>query len=165
MDFEVNRTSKEINAVQKDIGAKKKVCAAIYTLFDWLIRNQAKENADELVAKKKELDALKEQKLKDAKDFEILMRQKASTVGNIVGPGAPVSLTEDDNKTLRTWHPEGPNVQVEKRTDIMPHHEVLLRLDAMDLERGMLCSTYHLFPRLMQHRREDCWPSWFLPNG
>ena len=55
---------------------------------------QAKENADELVAKKKELDALKEQRLKDTKDYEVLMRQKASTVGNIVGPGAPVSLTE-----------------------------------------------------------------------
>ena len=55
---------------------------------------KAKEDAEELVAKKKELDALKEQKLKDTKDFEILMRQKASTVGNIVGPGAPVSLTE-----------------------------------------------------------------------
>ena len=27
--------------------------------------------------------------------------------------------------------------EVEKKTDIMPHHEVLLRLDAMDLERGM----------------------------
>lgn len=25
---------------------------------------------------------------------------------------------------------------MEKKTDIMPHHEVLLRLDAMDLERG-----------------------------
>ena len=55
---------------------------------------KAKEDAEELVSKKKELDALKEQKLKDTKDFEILMRQKASTVGNIVGPGAPVSLTE-----------------------------------------------------------------------
>lgn len=38
--------------------------------------------------------------------------------------------------TIRTWHPEGPNGQVEKKTNIMPHHEVLLRLDAMDLERG-----------------------------
>lgn len=38
--------------------------------------------------------------------------------------------------TLRTFHPEGPNVQPAQRTDIMPHHEVLLRLDAMDLERG-----------------------------
>ena len=43
---------------------------------------------------------------------------------------------QDDNVTLRTWHPEGPNGQVEKRTDILAHHEVLLKLDAMDLERG-----------------------------
>lgn len=47
-----------------------------------------------------------------------------------------IYLLQDDNKTLRTWHPDGEGVQVEKKTDIMPHHEVLLRLDAMDLERG-----------------------------
>ena len=35
---------------------------------------------------------------------------------------------------MKKWHPEGK--EVEKKTDIMPHHEVLLRLDAMDLERG-----------------------------
>lgn len=38
--------------------------------------------------------------------------------------------------TIRTWHPDGPDAHVEKKTDIMPHHEVLLRLDAMDLDRG-----------------------------
>ncbi|KAH8112364.1 seryl-tRNA synthetase [Phellopilus nigrolimitatus] len=117
---EVNQLSKDINAVQKNIGAKKK----------------AKENADELVAQKKELDALKEKRLKESKEHEITMRVKASTVGNIVGKSVPVSLTEDDNVTLRTWHPDGPNGQAVQKTDIMPHHEVLLRLDAMDLERG-----------------------------
>lgn len=120
MDYEVNQLSKEINAVQKNIGLKKK----------------AKENADELVAQKKELDGLKEKKLKESKEHEIAMRIKASNVGNLVGQNVPVSLTEDDNVTLRIWHPEGPNAQVTQRTDIMPHHEVLLRLDAMDLERG-----------------------------
>ena len=39
---------------------------------------------------------------------------------------------------LKTWHPNGPNSQVEKKPDILAHHEVLLRLDAMDLERGTL---------------------------
>lgn len=43
---------------------------------------------------KKDLDAKKEKQLKDTKDHEILMRAKASTVGNLVGKGAPVSLTE-----------------------------------------------------------------------
>ncbi|KAI0767420.1 serine-tRNA ligase [Fomes fomentarius] len=118
LDFEANNLAKEVNSVQKEIAAKKK----------------AKENADELVAKKKDIDAQVIAKRVEAKELEAKMRQKASTAGNIVGKDAPVSLTEDDNKTLRTWHPEGK--EVEKKTDIMPHHEVLLRLDAMDLERG-----------------------------
>ncbi|KZT64329.1 serine-tRNA ligase [Daedalea quercina L-15889] len=120
MDFDSNNINKQVNAIQKEIAAKKK----------------AKENADELVAKKKELDALVIAKKAETREFEQKMRQKASTVGNIVGPNVPVSMTEDDNKTVKTWHPKGEGVEVEKRTDIMPHHEVLLRLDAMDLERG-----------------------------
>ncbi|KIP04037.1 hypothetical protein PHLGIDRAFT_94039 [Phlebiopsis gigantea 11061_1 CR5-6] len=120
LDFEANNISKQVNAVQKEIAAKKK----------------AKENADDLVARKKELDEQVAAKRAESKEHEAKMRQKASTVGNIVGSGAPVSLTEDDNVTVRTWHPQGPNAQVEKKADIMPHHEVLLRLDAIDLERG-----------------------------
>ncbi|KAF7799672.1 hypothetical protein EIP86_010912 [Pleurotus ostreatoroseus] len=120
MDFEANNIRKQINATQKEIAAKKK----------------AKENADELVAKKKELDDLVAAKVAETKTFGQEMRSKAATVGNIVGKTVPDSLTEDDNATVRTWHPDGPNAQVEKKTNIMPHHEVLLRLDAMDLERG-----------------------------
>lgn len=120
MDFEASELSKRMNAVQKEIGAKKK----------------AKENADDLVAEKKNLEAQVAAKRVESKEFEIKMRQKASTVGNLVNKDVPVSLTEDDNTTLRTWHPEGEGTQVEKKADIMPHHEVLLRLDAMDLERG-----------------------------
>ncbi|EKM57180.1 uncharacterized protein PHACADRAFT_254765 [Phanerochaete carnosa HHB-10118-sp] len=118
MDFEANNISKEVNAVQKEIAVKKK----------------AKENADELVAKKKQLDEQVAAKRVESKEHEAKMRQKAATLGNIVGKDVPVSLTEDENVTLRTWHPQG--AEVEKKTDIMPHHEVLLRLDAMDLERG-----------------------------
>ena len=83
------------------------------------------------------------------------MRVKASTAGNIVGKAVPVSNTEvshpsispfksslsrivpqDDNQVLRTWHPDGPNGAFEKKSGILAHHEVLLRLDAMDLDRG-----------------------------
>ena len=46
------------------------------------------------MATKKEIDAQVEAKKKEAKEFEALMRQKASTVGNIVGKNVPVSLTE-----------------------------------------------------------------------
>ncbi|KAG6380147.1 serine-tRNA ligase [Boletus reticuloceps] len=130
LDYELNGLNKQVNAVQKEIGAKKK----------------AKEPADDLVAQKKSLDTQVEAKRKETREYELLMRQKASNVGNIVAKDVPVSLTEDDNVTLRTWHPDGPNGQVEKKTVIMPHHEVLLRLDAMDLERGKLFYAYACIP-------------------
>lgn len=120
LDFEASGLSKQMNAIQKEIGLKKK----------------AKENADELVEKKKAFETQVAEKRAESKELEIKMRQKASTVGNLVNKDVPVSLTEDDNATMRTWHPDGPNGTVEKKADIMPHHEVLLRLDAMDLDRG-----------------------------
>ncbi|KAL0946138.1 hypothetical protein HGRIS_012403 [Hohenbuehelia grisea] len=120
MDYDINILNRQINAVQKDIGAKKK----------------AKENADELVAQKKELDAQVATKKQETKEFEQKMRQIAGTVGNIVGKAVPVSVTEDDNVTLRTWFPAGETEEPPARPGIMPHHEVLLRLDAMDLDRG-----------------------------
>ena len=55
---------------------------------------QAKENADDLVAAKKELDAQVEANRKKTKEFEVNMRQRAGTIGNIVGKDVPVSLTE-----------------------------------------------------------------------
>lgn len=64
----------------------------ILTTSDILV--QAKEPADELVARKKELDGLVVAKKAETKEFEIKMRQKASTVGNIVGKTVPVSQTE-----------------------------------------------------------------------
>ncbi|KAF9467135.1 hypothetical protein BDZ94DRAFT_1156616 [Collybia nuda] len=120
MDFDTNALRKKVNQVQKDIAAKKK----------------AKESADELVAAKKEIDAQVEAKKKEAREFEIKMRQKAGTIGNIVGKNAPVSLTEDDNVTIRTWHRIDEGEEPALKADILPHHEVLLRLDAMDLDRG-----------------------------
>ena len=46
------------------------------------------------MASKKELDAEVEANRKRAKEFEVMMRQKTSTVGNIVGKDVPVSQTE-----------------------------------------------------------------------
>ncbi|KAN0139264.1 hypothetical protein V8E53_002765 [Lactarius tabidus] len=126
LDFEANGLSKQSNALQKQIGLKKK----------------AKENADDLLAEKKGIDAQIDAKRKETRDAETALRQKAGTIGNIVNKDVPVSKTEDDNATLRTWHPDGQNGQVEKRTDILAHHEVLLRLDAMDLERGAKISGH-----------------------
>lgn len=47
-----------------------------------------------MVTEKKQIDAAVEAKKKEAKEFEIAMRSKASTVGNIVGKNVPTSQTE-----------------------------------------------------------------------
>lgn len=46
---------------------------------------------------------------------------------------------------IRTWHPDGPNAQVEKKTDILSHHEVMMRLEAFDMERGAKISGHRGF--------------------
>ncbi|KIY49783.1 serine-tRNA ligase [Fistulina hepatica ATCC 64428] len=120
LDYEANNLNKQVNAIQKEIGAKKK----------------AKQSADELVAKKKELDAQVAAKKQEAKDLEAALKKKTCMVGNIIGKDVPVSQTEDDNATLRTWHLPTETDEPPARPGIIPHHEVLLRLDAMDLERG-----------------------------
>ncbi|KAF7762190.1 hypothetical protein Agabi119p4_8783 [Agaricus bisporus var. burnettii] len=120
MDYDMNIMRKRVNEIQKEISAKKK----------------AKQPADDLVAEKKKIDAEVEAKKKEAKDFETAMRMKAGNVGNIVGKNVPISQTEDDNVTLKTWDPKGSQDEPAPREGIMPHHEVLLRLDAMDLDRG-----------------------------
>lgn len=128
-DFELNQVLKDVNAVQKEITAKKK----------------AKQDADEELARKKDLD----KKAADLKPIvaekEKLMRDKAGTIGNIVGPKVPISQTEDDNAVIRTWHPDGPNGQVEKKTDILSHHEVMLRLSVFDPERGVKVAGHRGF--------------------
>ena len=55
---------------------------------------QAKENADDLLTGKRAIDAQMDAKRKEARDAELAMRQKASTIGNIVNKSVPVSQTE-----------------------------------------------------------------------
>lgn len=120
MEFELNQVNKQSNALQKEIGAKKK----------------AKEDASELLTQKGTLDSQIATQKKAVGEAEAAMRVKCSGIGNIVGANVPVSQTEDDNAVVRTWHPAGPNGQVEQKKDILPHHEVMLRLDMIDMDRG-----------------------------
>ncbi|KAN0059627.1 Cytosolic seryl-tRNA synthetase [Thecaphora frezii] len=117
---EIDAIRRQVNTTQAEITKKRK----------------AKENADEEMKKKKELDAKVAEMKPIVAQAEADMRQKASTIGNIVGDRVPISLTEDDNAVIRTWHPDGPNAQVEKKTDILSHHEVMYRLECFDTERG-----------------------------
>lgn len=97
VDFEANGLSKQSNALQKQIGLKKKVCRGLFCsemlAADMLIL-QAKENADDLLAEKKGIDAQIDAKRKESRDAETALRQKAGTIGNIVNKDVPVSQTE-----------------------------------------------------------------------
>ncbi len=69
--------------------------ACLYNYSDDLIDSlQAKENADDLLTGKRAIDAQVDAKRKEAHDAELAMRQKASTIGNIVNKSVPVSQTE-----------------------------------------------------------------------
>ncbi|KAF8246944.1 serine-tRNA ligase [Wilcoxina mikolae CBS 423.85] len=116
--YAVTMKGRDANAVQKEIGLKKK----------------AKEDASELLAKKIQLEAEKKEleAIADAKEKE--MNKKLGTIGNIVHDSVPISDNEDNNELIRTWAPEG--VKVEKR-DVLSHHDVLARLDGYEPERGV----------------------------
>jgi len=126
LDFETNRMNKENNALQKELVAKKK----------------AKESVDDILEQKKEVGVKIDDLKRRSKETEQRMRAKAANIGNIVGKSVPVSQTEEDNATIRTWHPDGPNGCAEQKTGILAHHEVLLRLAAMDLDRGSKVSGH-----------------------
>jgi seryl-tRNA synthetase len=131
VQFDTDALAKKINDHQKQITTLRK----------------AKEDATSQIAEKAELDkqlvALKQQ----AKDKEAEMNKAAGAIGNIVDPASTISATEDDNPTLRLYHPEGPNHKgmnmatgglelADKTSGILSHHEVLLRIDGYDPERG-----------------------------
>uniref|UniRef100_A0A8H7TT27 Serine-tRNA synthetase type1 N-terminal domain-containing protein n=1 Tax=Bionectria ochroleuca TaxID=29856 RepID=A0A8H7TT27_BIOOC len=109
----------QINGVQKQIGAKKK----------------AKENADDLLQEKANLEKEKKALVDSAAEKDTLLKKKLKTIGNYVHDSVPVSANEDDNKIEKTWAPEG--VTVEKKEGVLSHHEVLLRLDGYDPDRGV----------------------------
>ncbi|KFA71376.1 hypothetical protein S40288_08236 [Stachybotrys chartarum IBT 40288] len=117
-NYSATQVGSKINEVQKQIGAKKK----------------AKENADDLLQQKIQLEKEKKALVDSAAEKDVLLKTKVKTVGNIVHASVPISDNEDNNAVQRKWAPEG--VTVEKRP-VLSHHEVLLRLDGYDPERGV----------------------------
>lgn len=109
----------KINEVQKQIRDRKK----------------AKENADDLLAEKIRLEKEKKDMVEAAAVKEVALKAKVGTIGNYVHDSVPVSDDEENNAIIRTWAPEGATV--EKKEDFLSHHEVLLRLDGYDPDRGV----------------------------
>lgn len=117
--YSATQINSKINEVQKQIGAKKK----------------AKENADDLLKQKVDLEKEKKSLVESAAEKDALLKAKIKTIGNIVHDSVPVSDNEDNNEILRRWAPK--DVAVEKKRNVLSHHEVLLRLDGYDPDRGV----------------------------
>ncbi|ANZ76632.1 BA75_04013T0 [Komagataella pastoris] len=126
--FELDEMNKQQNKVQKEIGLKFK----------------KKEDPKELLQKKEELVKAKEQLNLKEQEADRNLRFKVNQVGNIVHESVPISDNEDNNELVRDWAPEGTNIK--EVTNIatatgapakLSHHEVLLRLDGYDPERGV----------------------------
>ncbi|KAI1943831.1 Cytosolic seryl-tRNA synthetase [Ophidiomyces ophidiicola] len=116
--YEASQIGSKINALQKEIGMKKK----------------NKEDASDLLEQKVKLEQDKKAQEDLAVEKEKLRDRKLKTIGNYVHDSVPISNNEDDNAIVKTWAPEG--VKAEKR-DCLSHHEVLTRLDGYDPERGV----------------------------
>lgn len=87
-----------------------------------------------MLQQKADLEKQKKDLIDSAAQKDIALKAKVKTIGNIVHDSVPVSDNEDNNTVLRKWAP--PGVEVEKK-DVLSHHEVLLRLDGYDPDRGV----------------------------
>jgi seryl-tRNA synthetase len=87
-----------------------------------------------LIKQKNEIQKQQDALTKRVNEAEAAWKDKLSLIGNLVHDSVPVSMDEDNNEVIRTWHANGKAPT--KRTDILPHHEVLHRLDGFDSERG-----------------------------
>lgn len=124
--FDLDAVNKNLNALQKQIGQKFK----------------AKEDASELLAEKEKLTAEKKELTETEQKADANLRYKVNQVGNIVHESVVDSMDEDNNELVRTWKPEsyaevGPVASATGAPATLSHHEILLRLDGYDPERGV----------------------------
>ncbi|PVH15954.1 serine-tRNA ligase, cytoplasmic [Candidozyma duobushaemuli] len=124
--FDLDALNKKLNALQKSIGQKFK----------------AKEDASELLAQKDQLTNEKKELTETEQKADANLRFKVNQIGNIVHDSVVDSMDEENNEIVRTWKPEGLSEigQVAAATNApatLSHHEILLRLDGYDPERGV----------------------------
>lgn len=124
--FDLDAKNKELNAVQKAIGLKFK----------------AKEDASELLKQKNDIVEAKAELSRKEQDVDNQLRWKVNQVGNIVHKSVVVSNDEENNDLIRTYLPdtikEVSNIASNTGSPAtLSHHEILLRLDGYDPERGV----------------------------
>ncbi|XP_026191612.1 serine--tRNA ligase [Cyclospora cayetanensis] len=120
--FSLEQGRKDLNAVNKEIGQRKK--------------SDPKASCEDLVSKttgiKARLQTLEAEAAEAATTRDTLLK----SIGNIVHGSVPVSNDETNNKVVRTWGT--PNkVKIDGTPGKMHHHEVLQRLHGVDFKKGV----------------------------
>ncbi|ODQ83208.1 hypothetical protein BABINDRAFT_159649 [Babjeviella inositovora NRRL Y-12698] len=124
--FDLDVLNKEQNKIQKEIGLKMK----------------NKEDATELLAQKETFVQQKKELTLKEEEADKKVRAKVNLVGNIVHPSVVVSNDEKDNALVKLWKPDtyehvAKVAAFTGKNAALSHHEVLLRLDGYDPERGV----------------------------
>ncbi|CAM9012011.1 unnamed protein product [Wickerhamomyces anomalus] len=89
----------------------------------------------------------KKQLTQKEQDADKQLKFKVNQIGNIAHESVVISNDEDNNELVRTWKPEG-SADIGKvatatgKEAKLSHHEVLLRLDGYDPERGVPKNEY-----------------------
>ncbi|GMM40606.1 hypothetical protein FOG51_01007 [Hanseniaspora uvarum] len=133
--FQLDESNKEINKLQKQIGLSFK----------------NKTDCTDLLKQKDELNENKKSIIEKEQQADLALKQKINLVGNIVHKTVVVSNDEEkDNDLVKLWIPESlPQdkelTNIASATNVeakLSHHEVLLRLDGYDPERGVKISGH-----------------------
>lgn len=124
--FDLDQNNKATNKLQKELAAKFK----------------AKEDASELLKEKQDLADAKKKLVEAEAEAEKKWKAKLNNVGNIVHESVVDSMDEENNELVRTWKPDtcteiGKVAACTGAPAKLSHHEILLRLDGYDPERGV----------------------------
>ncbi|KFG57644.1 putative seryl-tRNA synthetase, cytoplasmic [Toxoplasma gondii RUB] len=121
--FQLEQLKKELNAVNKEIGQRKK--------------KDAKDPCQDLLAKSAELKQRLPTIEAAATEAEEKRESLLHKIGNIVHKSVPVSNDEVNNQVVRTWGTFDRNLKIDGTPGRMHHHQILARLGGVDFKKGV----------------------------
>ncbi|KEP61089.1 UNVERIFIED_CONTAM: seryl-tRNA synthetase, cytoplasmic, putative [Hammondia hammondi] len=121
--FQLEQLKKELNAVNKEIGQRKK--------------KDAKDPCQDLLAKSAELKQRLPTIEAAATEAEEKRESLLHKIGNIVHKSVPVSNDEANNQVVRTWGTFDRNMKIDGTPGRMHHHQILARLGGVDFKKGV----------------------------
>lgn len=121
--YQVDTLKMNFNAVNKEIGNKKK-------------ESKGKDKCEDLVKKSGEIKAQVAKQEKESIDLEAERDKKRNLIGNIIGPKVPIFKEEDNNKVMTTWGEKTTNTVDGKTLGHLHHHQIMECLDMVEFERG-----------------------------